>query len=158
MVIESIFLVLALIILVLGIILKPLRDMRSGSVSQTDQKTSALLAERERILDALAELDFDNEVGKVTEEIYPLQRNNLLQRGADVLRQLEEVQSGAGGVDDPLEKKTAERRADDDPLEAMIAARREGRKGTGKGKFCHNCGEAIQLNDQFCANCGTEQI
>ncbi len=156
MVIESIFLVLALLVLTFGIILKPLRDMRSVSVSPRENKISVLLSERERILEALTELDFDNEVGKVPEELYPLQRKNLLQRGADILRQMDELRSGAGGVDDPLEKKIAEPRADDDPLEAMIAARREGRKGTGKGKFCHNCGEAIQLNDQFCANCGTE--
>lgn len=152
MVIESIFLVLALLVLTLGIILKPLRDMRSVSVSQRENKISALLSERERILEALVELDFDNEVGKVPEEIYPLQRNNLLQRGADILRQMDEVQAGAGGVDDPLEKKIAGRQADDDPLEALIAAR----KDSGQGKFCHNCGKAIQLNDQFCANCGTE--
>jgi hypothetical protein len=144
--IGSIMLILALGVFVFAFIYQPFRAQRSTSLSQYETSLSPLLAERERILDALVELDFDHELGKVPENIYALQRNRLLQMGADVLRQIDELQS----------KEPTRRAAADDPVEAMIAARRRERKSARKGKFCHACGAKVEPGDRFCAGCGTE--
>ncbi|MGD8456317.1 MAG: zinc ribbon domain-containing protein [Anaerolineales bacterium] len=141
--IGSILLILALAVFVCAFVYQPFRVRQSAPLSQYESSLSPLLAERERILDALVELDFDHELGKVPENIYGLQRNRLLQMGADVLRRIDELQSEAS-----LEV--------DDPLEAMIAARRKSRKSTGKGQICHACGEKVKAGDRFCANCGAD--
>ena len=141
--IGSILLILALAVFVCAFVYQPFRVRQAVPISQYETSLSPLLAERERILDALVELDFDHELGKVPENTYGLQRNRLLQMGAEVLRQIDELQSEAG-------------REEGDPLEAMIAARRKSRKSAGKGKFCHACGEKVKAGDRFCANCGAD--
>ncbi len=165
--IGSILLVLALTILVAVYISLPFRQKKTLFISEEEHKLSALLAERDRILNALMELDFDYDLEKIPEEIYPLQRNSMLERGADILRQLDAFYEGSSGdASDRLEATVAARRADakkisvdkDDPLEAIIAARKENSKKVTPNKetkFCHNCGNKTLTNDQFCTKCGT---
>jgi len=140
------------------------------AVGEDDIELSQLLAERERVLDALAELDFDAELGKVPDDLYPIQREALLKRGADVLRLLDarmaeresdEAERAAG-----MERAASIRAKDDDPLEALIASRRkaalpvqedalQGEKApAGKAHFCPSCGAALQSDDRFCSACG----
>jgi hypothetical protein len=143
--IGSILLIFALMILVAVYILQPLRAKSAASVSRNEMALSPLLAERERILDALAELDFDHELGKVPVDIYPLQRERLMQRGAEVLRQLDEYDKSQAQPSEDTEG---------DAIEAMIAARRKSHKPSGKVEFCPQCGNKIKTKDQFCVNCG----
>ncbi|MGD2027331.1 MAG: zinc ribbon domain-containing protein [Anaerolineales bacterium] len=167
--IGSILLLLALVIVVAAFIASPLRaDQRRRAVGEEDIELSQLLAERERVLEALAELDFDNEMGKVPDDLYPVQREALLKRGADVLRLLDDRMpsangSSAGEADRAaqLERAASIRHAQDDPLEAMIATRRKERtqraaKTEVSSSFCPNCGEALEPDDRFCAACGEE--
>jgi hypothetical protein len=82
------------------------------SHSEDEGRYVALLAERERAIQALQELEFDYELGKIPPEDYPALRKQLLARGAEVLRKLDAYE----------EQRPA---SSDDDLEAMIAARRE---------------------------------
>lgn len=167
--IGSILLLLALVVIVGAYIASPLRKPRDRRAeNEVDIELSQLLAERERILDALAELDFDNDMGKVPDDLYPLQREALLKRGAAVLRLLDEHTSGPQGLSgsepeqtERLERAAKIRSTEDDPLEAMIAARRSKRapssaKPAGKSNFCPNCGSALQPGDRFCPSCGQQ--
>jgi rubrerythrin len=179
--IGSIFLILGLLVLVGLYISRPLLENKSVAVSQEDHDISALLAERDRLLGALQELDFDYALGKIPEGDYPAQRAALVQRGADVLRKLDEMQPGVapGDVDERIEMQIAARRADaarvpvevggngsattlkpaahavkqDDELEALIADRRRVRKEKSAG-FCPQCGDPVQKSDRFCPKCG----
>lgn len=173
----SILLLLALVIIVAAFIASPFRQApKREAVGEEDIELSQLLAERERVLDALAELDFDAEMGKVPDNLYPLQREALLKRGADVLRLLdayhEKVDEEGEDHEARLERAARIRAKGDDPIEAMIAARRvkgtdaveakvaARRAGTsapaavGKAKFCPSCGSALQSGDKFCPSCG----
>ncbi len=136
----SIFLIIALFGLVVLFIGQPfLEDKSNQAVEQSlasslqpgvdaardDQKRSTLLAERDRVLNAISELDFDYAVGKIPEEDFPGQRKLLLERGVQVLRQLdmfenEEIVStvSTNGTSVVKEDTTESR------LEAAIAARR----------------------------------
>lgn len=71
-----------------------------------------LQAERQRVLEALLELDADWEMGKVPEEIYQPQRQQLLAEGAATLRALEKAD-----LEQPAPVHTER-----DELEIMIAA------------------------------------
>ena len=117
---------------------------------------SSLLAERERLLNALQELDFDFQLGKIPEEDYPVQRADLLHKGADVLKKLDSLAPSrpAGRPDATEAGDSAEAEAlSDDEIESMLAARRKARKTRSAG-FCPRCGKPILLTDQFCPNCG----
>jgi hypothetical protein len=162
--IGSILLIAAMFILVAAYVLEPLRSGRARLVSEQEQEFSALLAERERLLTALLELDFDHQLGKVPEEIYPAQRSNLMERAASVLRRLDELKGESGGAEERLEAAIAARRADsgedaeDDRLEAMIASRKQSQEKKGRqGGFCQNCGEKVIPGDRFCSKCGAAQ-
>jgi rubrerythrin len=176
--IGSILFLLALLILIGLFIARPLIDRDASYAAQDDDQTeheiSTLLAEQDRVLNALQELDFDHALGKIPEDGYPAQRNLLLQRGADILRQLDEY--GAVPTNNDLEERVeaaiAERRAvssqgvgvatargthvvmaADDEVEIQLAARRRSRQDKSAG-FCPQCGRPVQTSDSFCPSCG----
>ena len=79
----------------------------SGLGEQENQHRSSLLAERERILAAILELEADNQLGKVPETIFHQQRQSLLEKGAKVLAQLEKTPDSAtseGALEKIIEK------------------------------------------------------
>lgn len=157
-----------LILLLVGVALyvsAPLRSQHTHRPSEEEIQASFLMAERDRIIAALQELDFDFRLGKIPAEEYPAQRADLMKKGADVLRQLDLLQPSLSGGDDVrarLEAAVAARRADgspraasltDDEIEAMLAARRKERKARAAG-FCPRCGKPIAATDRFCPSCG----
>ncbi|MEA3351438.1 MAG: hypothetical protein U9Q82_12510, partial [Chloroflexota bacterium] len=64
---SSIFIILAILILTALFISRPLFEPSSTVVTQVEHELSALLAERDRIVNALSELDFDHDLGKIPE-------------------------------------------------------------------------------------------
>ena len=178
--IGSIFLILGLLVLVGLFVARPLVERSAVAVSQQEHEFSALLAERDQVLNSLQELDFDFTLGKIPEDEYPAQRAALLQRGAGVLRQLDSYQPAERPEDAEarLEQAIARRRADaavmprngagsrlkvstvaaaqDDDLETLIATRRRERTEKAAG-FCSQCGSPLQQSDYFCPKCGAKQ-
>lgn len=183
--IGSLFLILALTLIVGMVIAQPLLSGFSVKVGNAKQfrehERSALMAERDRLLTALQELDFDNALGKIPAEVYPQQRASLLKAGAETLRRLDEfsVSDKAHAIpagvsaEDRLEAAISARRADraqvkaaaghngsnngsnaHDELENMIAARKRARKESAGG-FCPKCGKPVSKSDRFCSHCGT---
>jgi hypothetical protein len=175
--IGSALLILAVIVLVGLFISQPFFEKGTPqnhkiekNVSDQDHSHSALLAERDRILGALEELDFDHALGKIPTEEYPHQRTRLLNAGANVLRQLDSYngQAPVETAEARLEAVIAHRRADigqnspqvvqslvsDDELEELISARRQTQEEQPSG-FCPQCGRTVQKSDRFCPKCGT---
>jgi NADH pyrophosphatase NudC (nudix superfamily) len=171
--IASIFLILALTLFVLWFVARPflqpgVQHVAVSVVSPEEHERSSLLAERDRLLTALQELDSDYSLGKVPEADYPVQRAALLQHGADILRQMDSLStlsapaaSGSPSASDPLEAAIDARRANmqtsDDPVEAAIAARRRDHQGQSAG-FCPKCGKPLQKSDRFCPKCGANLV
>ncbi len=161
--------ILLLIALLLGVglyLAAPLFDNRARRTSASTQEASSLMAERDRVINALQELDFDFRLGKIPEEDYPTQRTDLLQKGAEVLKKLDALtpaKSGGHDAEDRLEKAVAARRADaakaqavqvsDDDIESLLAARRKEHKTKSAG-FCPRCGKPVMVSDHFCPSCG----
>ena len=93
-----------------------------------------------------------------------MQRTSLLQKGADVLRKLDELAPviAQSNKDARIERAIAARRKNgagkqagltDDDLESMISSRRKGRKAKSAG-FCPKCGKPVVASDKFCPSCG----
>jgi hypothetical protein len=181
----SIFLTLALAVLVILFVGRPLiRQIGSKPAADTaatdvlEHRHSTLLAERDRLLATLQELDFDQALGKIPAEDYPVQRGALMQRAAGIMRELDQVQGQAGAqtAEERIEQAVAARRTDaavagraaafsagaaapqavavQDDLEALIASRRIQRQEKSAG-FCPKCGRPVQKSDKFCSACGT---
>jgi hypothetical protein len=161
----AIFVTLAILILVAIYLYAPFMERRAQRVTEEEHELSALMAERDRVINSLQELDFDYKLGKIPEGEYPAQRAGLLQKGADILRRIDTIApqpTSAQDADARIEKAIAARRADasttqqeisDDDLESMIAARRKGRKERSSG-FCPKCGKPVMVSDRFCPSCG----
>lgn len=172
---SAILLILALVLLVVFFVSRPFLERHNVKlVSAEEHQVSALLAERDRLITTLQELDFDHTLGKIPAEDYPTMRAQLLQQAADVLRQLDQVaparaKSGSkhAAAEDRIEAEVAARREDaairgearptaadeEDQLEERIAARRSARKEKSAG-FCSKCGKPLFQSDKFCPACG----
>lgn len=177
--IGSIFLLLALLVIIGLFIARPLLDRETVTVTpeedRKEHEASALLAERDRILTALEELDFDNALGKIPGGDYTSQRARLLKQGAEVLRKLDELNEDTSDTDVErrIEDAIAARRTTtsavgeavvvqgpqavmvdaDDEVEVQLAARRRARQDKSAG-FCPQCGRPVQQSDSFCPKCG----
>lgn len=162
------FLVLAVGLLVALFVAQPLAERRARRITAEAHEISALMAERDRVINALQELDFDFKLNKIPAEDYPLQRAELLKKGAEILKQLDALAPSSspasnGKAVDRIESAVAARRADlasakavardDDDIEALIAARRKTRKEKSGG-FCPRCGKPVLASDRFCSHCG----
>lgn len=161
----AIFFSLAVLILVGIYLYAPFMERRARSVTEEEHELSTLLAERDRVINSLQELDFDFKLGKIPEDDYPAQRTSLLQKGADILRKIDTLAPQATSAQDTetrLERAIAARRADaavarvevtDDDVELMILSRRKSRKNRSAG-FCPKCGKPVMVTDRFCPSCG----
>ncbi len=162
---SAIFFSLAILILVGIYLYAPFMERRARRVTEEEHEISALMAERDRVINSLQELDFDFKLGKIPEEDYPLQRSSLLQKGAEILRQIDTLAPQVTSTPDTearLERAIAARRADasvakvavsDDDLESMISSRRRSRTNKSAG-FCPKCGKPVMVTDRFCPSCG----
>ena len=185
----SLFLILGLLVLVGLFVSRPFFESKQSTPGLNDSleehELSGLLAERDRVLNALQELDFDHALGKIPVEGYPATRSALLQRGAGILRQLDGLMPdiSTAKAEDRLEAAIAVRRAqatlsaDTAALQPNIIPAPAGGNGSGKiaaddelehmiaarrrarqGKsagFCPKCGRPVQKSDRFCPKCGT---
>jgi len=161
--IVSIFFTLGILIFVGVFLYMPFLERRARRVTEEEHESSTLLAERERVVNSLQELEFDYSLGKVPEEDYPTQRANLLQKGADVLRKLDELApvKAQNDKDARAERAIAARRKNgsgkdgstDDDIESMISSRRRSHKEKSAG-FCPKCGKPVMASDKFCPACG----
>ena len=114
----SLLLALALLLLVAAYIARPILD-RAGEERAESAPADAIydrvnrLAERENVLAALRDLDFDHTTGKIAQEDYRAQRAALVGQGVAILRQLDALGldgRGAAELDTEIEAAIAARR------------------------------------------------
>lgn len=188
----AVFLTLAVALLVAVFISRPFLSRRAATEKlvrpaseEREVRRSTLLAERDRVLTALQDLDFDFTLGKIPAEDYPVQREQLLQTGANVLRGLDELSGDLASqtAEDRVEAAVAARRADSSarrverqpelagaasalspsrrppaPVEDEVEAMVSARRQARQEKaagFCPKCGRPVAKSDRFCSRCGT---
>ena len=107
--IAALFFTLVILVLVAMYLYAPLARRYARAVTEEEHELSALLAERERIINALQELDFDFKLGKIPKEDYPVQRSHLLQKGAEILRKIDEFPPAGESESNQGERKRTRR-------------------------------------------------
>lgn len=151
--IGSIFIILAIVIVTVAYISKPLVDKSGYAVTESDRRTSALQAQRDQILTVLQELDMDHAMGKVEGQDYESQRSVLVSRGAAVLKELDLLSGDTPLGEAHVEQADFATKALEDQIEAAISQMRTG-DGEVDSNFCPQCGTKLVSGDQFCSNCG----
>lgn len=145
------FIIVLFVFIMAGlIVVRPFQGSDAGKISRTAGLYDSLLAERERLLSAIEELDLDLELKKVSTSQHAQARAGLLSQAADVLRDLDKISKPKTG------KKKAVKVRSDDELEKMIRDRRK-KLQEQKTIFCKSCGNPIAADDQFCSHCGGKQ-
>ncbi len=154
----AIFLTVFLLALVLLFVIQPFFGHQRAHSVESGHEISYLLAERERLLVAIQELDSDQSLGKIPPEDYPVQRAELLQKGADVLRKIDALSPDTARAAVEKEAKQgpaspARALLSDDALADLLEGRRNLQKDKTAG-FCPNCGKPVLISDTFCPACG----
>jgi hypothetical protein len=155
----AIFLILIVLVLIILFVTRPFFEPRRIRPSYDSQEHSSLMAERERLLTALQELDSDQALGKIPAEEYHPQRTALLKKGAEVLRKLDafnvsEVMPAGRKEHNNGPAIQSPAPLSDEDLEDMLAKRRTAHKEKPAG-FCPECGKPILQSDVFCPSCGS---
>jgi hypothetical protein len=160
----SILLILTVLILTAAFVMRPFFDKKirinqdsgilaGAELAKLEHTRSSLLAEKERAMNSLQELDFDHSLHKIPEELYPEQRAVLMRQAAGILKQLEEM--GFVQESEAEQQKIMSTGPHDgyDELEELISRRRGEMTDKSTG-FCPKCGKAVKESDRFCPKCG----
>lgn len=93
-----------------------------------------LLSRKDSIYTAIKDLEFDHKTGKLSDEDYAELREKFEQQAAEILKEIDDLQSG---------KTTTSRK------KSKTAAKKE-----AKVRFCSACGQEIKVDAKFCSACG----
>lgn len=145
----SSFLIVLVIFVLAGIIIvRPFLVEQKVSRPVVPQKYNSILAERERLLSSIEDLDLEYDLQKISSQEHTRNRDILLSQAAEVLVQLDKLEKKV-----PKNMRVSAPVENEDDLEGMIETRRRELKGD-KSRFCSHCGKAVKPEDQFCGKCG----
>ncbi len=106
---------------------------------------SELREDRKRVLKAIKELDFDHEMGKISDADHKAVRERYQLRAVEVMRALEDQPRLHPRVQDLLSRSTGVE--EESPLVTPLIATKAG---------CLSCGAANDPDANFCKGCGAK--
>ncbi|UCF59935.1 MAG: zinc ribbon domain-containing protein [Anaerolineaceae bacterium] len=145
----SLLVILALSLMAAAFIAQPLMGRRGLGVMKEERHLSELLAERDRVLTTLQDLDMDFAMGKVLQEDYQTQRGMLVRYGAEILREMDELRGTVGEVIPETDLEVE--------IESAVARLRRG-EDHASGETCSSCGREVIAGDRFCVHCGASLL
>lgn len=112
---------------------------------------SEMDAQREKLLEAIRELDMDMETGKLSDEDHRALRARAVAKAAGVMRSLDEVKLAQAPAEAPAPvAPAASVTVPVSDVEREIAARKEALAM----RACPRCGSRRAASDTFCGACG----
>lgn len=144
----------------LGYVVLPLLSKQPPLLQVEDDRLADLLARKDSALRALKELEFDHQVGKISEEDYQRFNQRLSRQAIGLIQQLEKITPESATLDEQLEAEIARRRHAQTPANLQKAASPVVVSTpmvirNGSPRFCTQCGTRLDTNFKFCGNCGT---
>lgn len=140
-----IFGIIIAVLFISGLVVAPLVEEEPADPSSPDGDASPG-DRREAALDALEELQFEHETGKLSDEDYRRLKNKYARAAVEARREEE----GVGDADDAA--------ADSGEAAERVTTPADGEKpeGTGASVHCPECGTEAGPDARFCGQCGTE--
>jgi NADH pyrophosphatase NudC (nudix superfamily) len=155
----TLVLALLLSLTALAYVILPLVTKQSPLLPAEDDRMSDLLMRKDRTLRAIKELEFDHQVGKISEEDYQRFNQRLSRQAIGLIQQLEKITPESNLLDQHLEAEIAQHRQTQAPVQAQKAAKSitltaPPVANAGASRFCTQCGVHLDANFKFCGNCG----
>ncbi len=111
---------LALLLIVAVVLARPFVRQRGRPARSTRRRV--LLDEKEGLLAAIRQLEFDHDMGLIPDEGFAHERQELVQQAADLLRQLDELGMGPEAGPEPALAVPSRPTVSDGDLDAAIEA------------------------------------
>ncbi|MBN1887687.1 MAG: zinc ribbon domain-containing protein [Thermoflexales bacterium] len=122
-----------------------IRDPHGASEIETSYRTT---------LEAIRELDFDFQTGKIVEEDYRTLRERYVSQGAALLQRLDQLDSSAPEAARQRRAPAPSGETVSDQIEALVMARRKPGSQARPAQTCPACGQPCRAEDRFCGKCG----
>lgn len=148
--------ILGLLVVVGYWILHPLIRPRVSdalALEESEERAVALRQRKEDIYAAIKEMDFDFEMGKISEEDHEDLKSQYKARAIEILKELD-TKEEVDEVDDSIEEEV--RRLREKRKEEGKKEKRADSEGTGKINFCPECGSKAAPDSKFCRDCGVQ--
>jgi len=145
----SLFIITAVFLGVVLVLIRPFLIPGSGSTA-VDPDYSSLLAEKERLLTALEDLEEEYSLQKLPEQDFQRKRKFLIHQTAVLLEELDQL---TGSLPSLKQENPIQEESKADQLEALIETRRQQLRKDQQSS-CPHCGADIFPGDQFCGQCG----
>lgn len=155
-----------------AIVLWPLLSRSAPDVPVEDDRLTELISRKDGVLVAIKDLEFDHNVGKLSDEDYQRFNFRLRQQAIGYLQQIDKLAPQSAQLDDVLETEIARLRKTRAPAAAVNgsaapvpapkpaavavqAAPVAATEAKAPARFCTNCGRPLAPAHKFCAQCGT---
>jgi len=138
-------LILAAIAAVAWPLLNPARPSTAAE-GERSPELEELAGQRDNAYQAIRELEFDHQLGNLSQQDYQSLRERYRSEAAAVLRQLEQARGP--------EKETVAASPVVSPRVARARKAPEAATATD-GRTCPACGKSVPAHDRFCWHCGT---
>jgi hypothetical protein len=155
--------VLAAIISLLAVYftVSPLLKEGRSTLVLDDDKFTELLGRKDATLQAIKDLEFDYQVGKMSQEDFQRLDQRLRRQAIAYLQQIEKIAPASATLDEQLEAIIAQFRQTSQPPLSSVAVPGNGESpveavSTAQATlFCTQCGKPVAAEHKFCAHCGT---
>jgi hypothetical protein len=117
----ALLIALVLSLAALAYVVWPLLKPGPAPIMVEDDRLTELLARKDALLVAIKELEFDYQVGKLSEEDYQLLDQRLRRQAVGLLQQIEQVAPMSANLDAALEAEIAKHRRVQEPVAPVPA-------------------------------------
>lgn len=126
-----------------------------GSIEAPERELEDLLEKKARLYEAITDLDFEKDAGKVSEQDYQTARNDYMAQVAEILTRVDALEGRKPDKKKPRKETSAARCAQ---CREAIAP---GSKfcmhcGARVEAICAGCGEKLPAEAKFCPGCGKQ--
>jgi len=144
--------VILLILVVVGYwifhpLLRP-KPIEGLSPRRREDREKALQQRKEDVYAAIKEMDFDFEMGKISEEDYRELKSQYKAKALEILKELGTVDGGED-IDAAIEREVQKLRE---------KKRKNGKEPAWQINFCSQCGREVAPDNNFCQGCGMRLI
>jgi len=158
--------VLALLITLgaFAFVVRPLVDREVPLLLVEDDRLTDLLARKDSALRALKDLEFDHQVGKISDDDFARLNSRLSRQAMSLLQQIERIAPEGQLLDEQLETEitklrrvqaTTRAEVAETPTAPTAVAAPAAAAPEAPTQFCTECGARVTSSFKFCANCGT---
>jgi hypothetical protein len=124
-------------------------DRENGFTPKPADILEALKNKKDSAYATIRELEFDLNMGKLSEEDFQILKRQYIQEAVGYMKEMDKLKSPPATISKPVDTDLEEE------IEPENTAIRIPEKTKGKYIYCTSCGEKAAVERRFCAACGS---